>query len=53
LFDTKTTNYGGSGKVFDWKILRNYDNEIPYFISGGIGMEEAKNLKLQTSNLMP
>ncbi|PCJ87571.1 MAG: N-(5'-phosphoribosyl)anthranilate isomerase [Flavobacteriales bacterium] len=45
LFDTKTNNYGGSGKQFDWKILENYDNEMPYFLSGGIGLEETEKIK--------
>lgn len=38
LFDTKTKEYGGSGKHFNWRILGNYDNEIPFFLSGGINI---------------
>jgi phosphoribosylanthranilate isomerase len=35
LFDTYTdTEYGGSGKTFDWSILTNI--EKPYFLAGGI-----------------
>jgi phosphoribosylanthranilate isomerase len=44
LFDTKTKEYGGSGKSFDWSILKNYDNSKPCFLSGGIGLEELKNI---------
>jgi phosphoribosylanthranilate isomerase len=36
LFDTKTPEYGGSGMRFNWEILKEYDNEIPLFLSGGI-----------------
>jgi phosphoribosylanthranilate isomerase len=36
LFDTKSGQYGGSGNQFDWNILRKYDNEKSFFLSGGI-----------------
>lgn len=36
LFDTKTPEYGGSGNRFNWEILKEYDNEIPLFLSGGV-----------------
>jgi phosphoribosylanthranilate isomerase len=36
LFDTKTSNYGGSGIKFQWEILNNYKGEIPFLLSGGI-----------------
>ncbi len=45
LFDTKTKNYGGSGKTFDWRILEKYDNEKPFFLSGGIGLNNVADLK--------
>lgn len=41
LFDTKTVTYGGSGVKFDWKMLEMYDLDIPFFLSGGIGPEDA------------
>lgn len=37
LFDTKGESYGGTGKAFNWEILKDYDNEKPFFLSGGIG----------------
>jgi phosphoribosylanthranilate isomerase len=40
LFDSKTETYGGSGKPFNWDLLRNYDNSIPYFIAGGMDLEK-------------
>ncbi|RYM35635.1 phosphoribosylanthranilate isomerase [Brumimicrobium glaciale] len=49
LFDTPTKNYGGSGKKFNWETLNNYTQNKPFFLSGGIGIEdihEIKNLKL-------
>ncbi|GGI25177.1 phosphoribosylanthranilate isomerase [Pedobacter mendelii] len=41
LFDTKTKAHGGSGKIFDWKILINYKLDKPYFLSGGIDLKHA------------
>lgn len=40
LFDTKGKLPGGNGYTFDWKVLRNYPSTKPYFLSGGIGLEE-------------
>lgn len=45
LFDTKTKGYGGSGKQFDWKVLDKYKLSIPYFLSGGIGLDEFEKVK--------
>jgi len=45
LFDTKTAAYGGSGKKFNWDILLNYDNALPFFLSGGIAMEDLEALQ--------
>jgi phosphoribosylanthranilate isomerase len=45
LFDTKTAEYGGSGKQFDWNLLAKYDNSVPFFLSGGLGPEEIDRLK--------
>ncbi|MCP9201377.1 phosphoribosylanthranilate isomerase [Gramella sp. GC03-9] len=42
LFDTKTQLRGGSGKDFDWEILKDYSSTTPFFLSGGIGLEHAK-----------
>ncbi len=36
LFDTKGDSYGGNGVGFDWNLLQRYDNEKPFFLSGGI-----------------
>jgi phosphoribosylanthranilate isomerase len=49
LFDTKGKLPGGNGTTFDWKLLKNYKSDKPFFLSGGIGIEEIaaiKDLKL-------
>ena len=45
LFDTKGTNYGGNGYTFDWTVLENYQLDKPYFLSGGIGIENIEEVK--------
>lgn len=45
LFDTYTPLKGGSGQQFDWKILKNYDFKVPFFLSGGIGPDDIQQLK--------
>lgn len=40
LFDTKGKLPGGNGTTFDWQILKNYSSTKPFFLSGGIGIEE-------------
>jgi phosphoribosylanthranilate isomerase len=42
LFDTQTPQHGGSGKVFNWDLLKQYHLDKPYFLSGGIGLEHAE-----------
>ena len=43
LFDTKGEQRGGNGKSFDWSILDKYDNEKPFFLAGGIDLENVHN----------
>jgi len=45
LFDTKTKLHGGSGEKFNWAILDNYTGHTPFFLSGGIGPDDAKTIK--------
>jgi len=45
LFDAPSKKYGGSGRPFDWKLLNNYTLEKGFFLSGGIGLENANELK--------
>jgi len=44
LFDTKGKLPGGNGYTFNWTILKEYPSEKPYFLSGGIGLEEIEYL---------
>lgn len=52
MFDTKGENFGGTGKTFNWNLLENYDQKIPFFLSGGLSagnipeVREVKNLNL-------
>jgi phosphoribosylanthranilate isomerase len=37
LFDTKVSGkWGGTGQVFDWKILQKITEKTPFFLSGGL-----------------
>ena len=45
LFDTKGKLPGGNGTKFNWKILEKYQLEKPYFLSGGIGLDDVSNIK--------
>ena len=45
LFDTKGPLPGGNGYRFDWSLLKAYPFEKPFFLSGGIGPEDAPTLK--------
>lgn len=45
LFDTKTPQHGGSGQKFDWSILESYDLDKPFFLSGGIDLEDLESIK--------
>lgn len=39
LFDTKVEGeIGGSGKKFDWKILKNFQSKKDWFLSGGLNI---------------
>jgi phosphoribosylanthranilate isomerase len=44
LFDTKGTQPGGNGTTFDWSLLRRYDNEKPFFLSGGLSLENIEQM---------
>ncbi len=44
LFDTKGRNPGGNAQTFDWRILKRYDQSVPFFLSGGIGPSQIKNI---------
>ncbi len=60
LFDTKTSDYGGSGRSFDWSLLQGYANahaslsvpstsdetkKTPFLLSGGLGLGNISEAK--------
>lgn len=45
LFDTKTPDFGGSGKIFNWQLLENYKLEKPFFLSGGLNLESIEKIR--------
>lgn len=46
LFDTKANGEGGgTGKQFDWKVLSKAKIEKPFFLSGGIGIDDIDKVK--------
>lgn len=45
LFDTKGELPGGNGYKFDWKLLEKYPSKKPYFLSGGIGLDEKESVQ--------
>ncbi|MGR7813518.1 phosphoribosylanthranilate isomerase [Lacinutrix undariae] len=45
LFDTKGKLPGGNGYTFNWNTLTKYPSTKPYFLSGGIGVNEIKQLE--------
>jgi phosphoribosylanthranilate isomerase len=45
LFDTDSKRYGGTGKRFNWQVLENAKMRKPFFLSGGIGLEEVADIK--------
>lgn len=52
LFDTKGDEKGGNGIHFNWQILENYPFSKPFFLSGGIGLDDVEKLQeILKSNL--
>ena len=45
LFDTKGKLPGGNGTSFDWTVLNQYSSSKPFFLSGGIGIEEFDTIR--------
>ena len=52
LFDTKGKYYGGNAKTFKWEMLEAYDQEVPFFLSGGLSPDNVNTLgDIQKMNL--
>lgn len=45
LFDTDSSAFGGTGKTFDWRILSQTEIPKPFFLSGGISLENIGEIK--------
>ncbi|MGY6523195.1 MAG: phosphoribosylanthranilate isomerase [Mongoliitalea sp.] len=54
LFDTFTEAHGGSGKLFNWQLLKGYPFQKPFFLSGGLSsghLSEIAELKSKIPQL--
>ncbi len=45
MFDTEGAGYGGTGKKFNWELLKERVINKPFFLSGGITPDDAEKLK--------
>jgi phosphoribosylanthranilate isomerase len=45
MFDTMGVGYGGTGKKFDWTVLKDAQIGKPFFLSGGIEPGDEEKLK--------
>jgi phosphoribosylanthranilate isomerase len=45
MFDTEGAGYGGTGKKFNWELLKEQVINKPFFLSGGITPDDAEKLK--------
>lgn len=45
LFDTEGASFGGTGKKFDWQLLKNVNIDKPFFLSGGISPDDVDSIK--------
>lgn len=46
MFDTKGKLFGGNAFPFDWAKLKEYDQEVPFFLSGGLSPENVDGLSV-------
>lgn len=46
LFDTDSKAFGGTGQTFNWSILNQIEIPKPYFLSGGISLENFNQMLL-------
>ena len=49
LFDTEGVSYGGTGKKFDWNLLKGLNIGKPFFLSGGIEEGDISKIKELTT----
>ncbi len=53
LFDTKGKERGGNGTKFDWSVLEKYPFKKPFFLSGGIGLEDLEQIQIVLKTNLP
>ncbi|MFT6749055.1 MAG: phosphoribosylanthranilate isomerase [Flavobacterium sp.] len=53
LFDTKGKERGGNGVKFDWRVLEKYPFDKPFFLSGGIGLDDLEQIKIVAKSNLP
>ena len=53
LFDTKGKERGGNGVKFDWTVLKDYPYHKPFFLSGGIGLEDVEQIQIMRKSNLP
>ena len=53
LFDSKGELPGGNGFSFKWEILRNYNYKKPFFISGGISIDNISDINFLKEYKLP
>lgn len=53
LFDTKGKERGGNGVKFDWSVLENYPYKKPFFLSGGISLNDLEQLQIVLKSNLP
>ena len=46
LFDTDSALYGGTGQHFNWELIKNTHFNKPYFLSGGIGINDVQGVQV-------
>ena len=53
MFDTKGDEKGGNGIHFNWQILKNYPFSKPFFLSGGIGLDDVEKVQEILKHSLP
>ncbi len=53
LFDTKGKERGGNGVKFDWSVLEKYPYSKPFFLSGGIGLNDIEQVQKIINSDLP
>jgi len=52
LFDTQSKNHGGTGKKFDWEVMKSYPYNKRFLLSGGISLDDLSTLRELKLNRM-